>query len=281
MEAFMGKERTSAKKRYVWINGIMTPLDQAGVPVNDLGFQYGYGFFETIKVDKGIPKHLEAHVSRFYNSWEQLFFEKPPDVTWDVIIDQVVNQNQLNDETAAVKFIATRGDREAPPYNYTMIVAARPYTHRLKDKNKRGLDLAIYPEPRQTNLADHKTLNYLYYFLAGKWANAQQADEALILNPDRTISETNTANILCIKNHLVVKPRSPHVLPGVMENVVCEVLAQWGFQVENERVRIEDLFEFDQVMITNALLGAVPVLSIDGKKLPEPSDLCDRINDVV
>ena len=281
MEAFMGKERTSATKRYVWINGIMTPLNQAGVRVDDLGLQFGYGFFETIKVDKGVPKHLEAHISRFDNSWEQLFSEKPPDLTWDVIIGQVVNQNQLHDATAAVKIIATRGDREAPPYNYTMIVAARLYTHRLKEKNKQGLDLAIYPEPRQTNLADHKTLNYLYYFLAGNWAKAQQADEALILNPDRTISETNTANILCIKNHLVVKPRSPHVLPGVMENVVCEILGQWGFQMENQRVRIEDLFEFDQILVTNALLGAVPVLSIDGKKLPEPSDLCGKINAAV
>ncbi len=281
MEAFMGKESVSAPENYVWMNGIMTPLDQAFISVADLGFQYGYGFFETIKVDKRVPKHLQAHISRFYNTWEQLFYEKPPDLTWDVIIDQVINQNRLNDEIAAVKIIATKGDRETPPYNYTMIVTARPYTHRLKDNTKRGLDLAVYPEPRQTNLADHKTLNYLYYYLAGKWAKAQQADEALILNPDRTISETNTANILLLKNNLVIKPLSSHVLPGVMENVVCEVLSRWGYQMENKSVEIADLFEFDHVIITNALLGAVPVLSIDGKKLPEPSDLCEKINEIV
>ena len=58
-----------------------------------------------------------------------------------------------------------------------------------------GLKLATYPHPRMTPLADHKTLNYLYYYQAGVWAREQGADEAVILNPDGTISETNTANI--------------------------------------------------------------------------------------
>lgn len=281
MEAFMGKEKRTVKKSYVWINGNIEPLDKAGIPVTDLGFQFGYGFFETIRVNKGIPKHLKAHIKRFYKTWEDLFSEKPPDLTWDEIINQVIDQNRLYNETSAVKIVATRGNSEVPPYNHTMVVMARPYNHRLKDIKKQGLDLAVYPEPRQTHLADHKTLNYLYYFLAGKWAKAQQADEALILNPNNTISETNTANILLIKNNTVVKPVSPHVLPGVMENIVCKVLNQWGFRMENKNVRLEDLFVFDQVVVTNALMGAVPVLSIDGKKLPEPSGLCEKINKVV
>ena len=70
------------------------------------------------------------------------------------------------------------------------------------------MTLDIYPHPRQTPLADHKTLNYLYYFLAGKWAKENGADEALILNPYVSISETNTANILLIQNNTVVIPES-------------------------------------------------------------------------
>jgi len=46
-------------------------------------------------------------------------------------------------------------------------------------------------------------------------------------------------------------------------------------------VRPEDLFESDQVMITNSLIGVVPVLRLDGEKLPEPSGLWQKINDVV
>jgi hypothetical protein len=34
-------------------------------------------------------------------------------------------------------------------------------------------------------------------------------------------------------------------------------------------------------MITNSLIGAVPVLSIDGEKLPEPSDLWEKVNKAI
>jgi para-aminobenzoate synthetase component 1 len=281
MEVFKGKENKAAKKDYVWINGTLEPLDQAGIPVTDLGFQYGYGFFETIRVDKGNIGHINAHIDRFNHTWEHLFAEKPPDLTWDEIINQVISQNRLLNETAAVKIIASRGDRESPPFNHTLLVTARLYTHRLAEKKVKGLNLAVYPHPRQTPLADYKTLNYLYYFLSGKWAMTQNADEALILNPDNTVSETNTANILLVKDHTITKPVSSHVLPGIMDTVVCKFLSGRGFTIESKKVFLEDLFSFDEIMITNSLIGAVPVLSIDGKKLPEPSDLWKKINKTV
>jgi para-aminobenzoate synthetase component 1 len=145
----------------------------------------------------------------------------------------------------------------------------------------KGLHLAVYPHPRQTPLADHKTLNYLYYFLAGKWAKARDADEALILNPDHTVSETHTANMLLIKNNTVTKPASLHVLPGIMDMEVCKLFTDWGFIIESKKLMIEDMFGFDEIMITNSLIGAVPVLSIDGKKLPKPSDLWKKINKIL
>ena len=52
MEVFKGKEKKAAKKDYVWINGALELLDQASIPVTDQGFQYGYEFFETIRVKR-------------------------------------------------------------------------------------------------------------------------------------------------------------------------------------------------------------------------------------
>ena len=158
---------------------------------------------------------------------------------------------------------------------------ARPYTHRLAEKKEQGVKLVVYPKPRQTPLADYKTLNYLYYLLAGEWAKKRGADEAFILNPDETISETNTANILLIKDKTLIIPVSPHVLPGVMEKVVCELLSNWGYLSESKKLYPENLFLADQVIITNSLIGAVPVLSIDGKKLKTPTDLWLKINNAV
>lgn len=278
MEVFQDKGEKTVNRKVVWLNGTIKPVDQATVPITDLGLQYGYGFFETIRVDRGKPRHLKEHLKRFDTTWNHFFCKAPPDLSWDKIINQVLVQNKLTSETAAVKILATQGNRDSAPFNHTLLVTARPYTHRLEEKNQQGLHLLTYPNPRLTPLADYKTLNYLYYFLAGKWAKGQGADEALIMNPDNTVSETNTANILLIKDKAVIRPVSKHVLPGIMEAAVCEFLAQWGYKIENKPLKPKELYSADQVLITNSLMGAVPILSLDRTMLAKPFDLCQKIN---
>ena len=268
-------------KNYAWVNGVIKPLEEVTVGVATPGFQYGYGFFETIRSVKGHCPLLVDHLSRFNRTWTHLMPGMPPDLSWETIIDQVLTHNELTQTTAAVKIIAARGDRENPPWNHTLMMTARPYTHRLDALESTGIRLATYPETRQTPLADHKTLNYLYYLLAGRWAQTQGAHEALILNPDETVSETHTANILLIRGHTVWRPASPHVLPGVMEQAICRQLKSWGYQITHAKLRPPDLFSYDEMLLTNALMGAVPVLSLDGRGLPPSSYLWQRINAAV
>jgi para-aminobenzoate synthetase component 1 len=66
-----------------------------------------------------------------------------------------------------------------------------------------------------------------------------------------------------------------------MENVVCGHLENLGYEIKSKAIKPEDLFLADQVIVTNSLMGAVPVISFDGKKIAEPTDLCQKINDLV
>lgn len=278
MKAFKGKGQTNHQTNLVWINGSIESSDHAMIPISDMGFLYGFGFFETIRLNNGNAVHLNAHIERFHKTWTALFPNEPPDISWKDVISQVVSKNKLDTGVAAVKLIATRGNKEKPPHNNALIVTAKPYEHRLIQKNKTGLDITVFPEPRQTPMARYKTLNYLYYFLAGNWARENGFDEAIILNPDGTISETNTANILLIHDETVIKPVSHHVLPGVMQNVICDLLCKWGYVIESRKFRIDDLFNNYQILLTNALMGAVPVLSIDGKATARRTGICEKIN---
>jgi para-aminobenzoate synthetase component 1 len=276
-DALMKHEVKPLKKSFVWHNGIIKPAESAYVSVESEGFLYGFGFFETLRVSKGKPEFLCEHIGRFGKTWKCLFKDNPPDLTWEDIVDQVIRENGLDNETAALKIIAAKGNG-ITLFNYDLLVTARSYTHRLNGGIKRGINLAIYPEPRQTPLAGYKTLNYLYYLLSGRWAVENGDDEALILNPDGTISETNTANILVIKGKRVIKPVSPHALPGIMEEAVCSLLHLMKYSIEKKKIYPEDLFEADGVILTNSLLCAVPAVRLDGKELESSSELCIKIN---
>jgi para-aminobenzoate synthetase component 1 len=281
MAAFAGNRGAAEPGEMAWVNGTLEPIENVTVPLMDLGVQYGFGFFETLRVDEGTPKFLDDHVKRFTDTWKRLLEGPPPVLTWREITDQVISANGLIEDIAVVKILVTAGTRRRTPYDRTLVVTARPYTHRLFGKSGEGLNLATYPEPRQSPLAEHKTLNYLYYYLAGEWAAGQGSDEALITNPDGSISETNTGNLILVKSTAVTLPESPHVLSGVMERAVCRQLLNWGYTAERARLTVKDLFAADDVLVTNSLLGAVPVLKLDDSSLSPPSDLWHRINDAI
>jgi para-aminobenzoate synthetase component 1 len=81
-----------------------------------------------------------------------------------------------------------------------------------------------------------------------------------------------------VKGQTIILSQSPHVLPGVMQEAVLSILSDWGFQPKYMNVKRDCLYEGKQVIVTNSLMGAVPVLSIDGNDLPKPTDLCEKIN---
>ncbi|MEJ2041079.1 MAG: aminotransferase class IV [Desulfosarcinaceae bacterium] len=274
-------EKPPAPGPMAWLDGRLVPAGSATVPVSDLGLQYGYGFFETLRADDAGCPLLAQHTSRLQKTWEALMPAPFPDLTWAAVIDQVLGANGLRRGCAAVKILVTRGSRTAPPWDHTLLVTARPYLHRLARTQGRGLTLATYPHPRETPLAAHKTLNYLYYYLAGQWAHQNGAGEALILNPDGSVSETNTANLLLISGRRVIRPRSKAVLPGIMAEALCRRLAAWHYRIEHRPVQPAELLETDQLLAANALMGAVPVIALDGRERASGGDLWQRLNDAI
>ncbi len=269
------------RSRYIWLNGKLQPAETASVPVGTAAFQYGAGLFETIRAERGHPLLLPAHLHRLRTSWRTLFSVPVPDLTWEDILYQVLDANDLLGLTAAAKILAAPGDSDLPPFRPILAVLARPYTHRLQMLNKKSLDLAVYPHPRQILTASHKTLNYFFYKLAGDWAQENSADEALIRNPDQTVSETNTANLLLISGHTVTVPASPNVLNGVMQQAALQWLEKNGFQKKESPVTLADCLAAENMILTNSLMGAVPVGSLDGHPLVPAIDLCARITATV
>jgi branched-subunit amino acid aminotransferase/4-amino-4-deoxychorismate lyase len=66
-----------------------------------------------------------------------------------------------------------------------------------------------------------------------------------------------------------------------MEHAVGELLSTWGIPVEQRRLTVDELKGATNVLMTNALIGAVPVIAVDGAAIAADVDLCRRINDVL
>ena len=271
----------SGAVRTIWHNGRLVPEHRAGIPVADQGFQYGFGLFETIRADQGRPHRLRNHLQRLQAGWTAISQIPFPELDWGPLVQTVLAANDLEHSTAWVKIILTCGSRAAPPYDRNLLILARPYRPLKSAALGQGLTLATYPSPRQTPLASHKTLNHLYYHLAGVWARQQGADQALILNPDGTVSETNAAGLLGLQADQVVLPQSPHVLPSLMAEAVVSCLLDLGLTVSRRPVGLEDLLGCDHLLAANSLLGAVSVTEVDRRAVAPCHDLARRLTDRV
>ncbi len=271
------EKREDHLKLKAWVDGKIVDQDKVMVPAFSTGFQYGAGLFETIRVENGSAFRLADHVSRLNQSWKTLFSSPVPDITWEDVIRKLVKENGFEHETLAVKLLVSKDERDNGKQVF-LAAFARKYVHRLDLLGKKGLDLMTCPYPRQTLLADYKTLNYLYYDQAGRYAKANGADEALILNPDGTVSETNTANIFAIQGNEIVVPESTHVLGGITLAAVLKHLSQKGYKICRTPVPNEEFIICSNIILTNALMGAVKVLSIDKKSIKQEQGLCSMIN---
>jgi para-aminobenzoate synthetase component 1 len=208
-------------------------------------------------------------------AWKRLTGRKLPRLDWETIISRVLEANQLR-QTAAVKIYAGQGLG-----GDIFCVSAREYAHRLAGQDRSYLKACTHPEPRQSFLAGMKTANHLIYILAGDWARKQGEDETLIVNPDGTVSETNSANIILLQGSRTIIPQSPHVLPGIMQAQALAVLANQRFIHVHRPVFPQELFTADAVLLTNSLLGVIGAGSLDGKKLSRRESFVRRLNETI
>jgi para-aminobenzoate synthetase component I len=281
LERFGGGAGAVPDTRVGWIDGKFRPLSELLVSVEEEGFAYGFGFFETIRVERGKALRLDAHVARFRKAWEAFFGAPFPDITWQDVISLLSTQCGLDDTVAAVKLLAAAGKPGSGERGIRLVATARPYVHRLAGTSRNGLRLSVYPHGRQSPVSEHKTMNYLLSRVASNWAKEHGADEAILLNVDGSVSETNSGNLFCRIGQQLYRPISPTVLPGTFEQAVVAHLAQSGTSVESKRLTVQELKASQAVFVTNALMGAVPVTDIDGVALAPDEGFCRRLDEVL
>ncbi|MFZ5995564.1 MAG: aminotransferase class IV [Thermodesulfobacteriota bacterium] len=262
-------------KEFVLLNGDITDGRKACLSAFDRGFLYGDGFFETMRAENGRVLFLEAHLERLYQSCKffHIGLQNMKESEWSDKIDLLIKKNNLKETVAAVKIVVTRGPgkpqlglpKEKAP---TAIIYAREYVPPAPEKYNKGLAVEVFPYPRHSFLADHKSLNYLFYLAAREWAQKNGADEALVLNIDGTVSEGATTNIFYFKEGNIIRPESPHYLRGVMEGQVIRFLKKQRRAIVTMPTTVSMLLEAEEVFLTNSLLGVIPVARIGETTLP-------------
>ncbi len=106
----------------VFLNGRFVPEAQAVVPINDRGFLYGDGLFETLRVCGGRPFRLAQHLERMMLGADFLKIKCPfTPRELQQFAGQLIERNKMPE--AVLRVTLTRGPGER---GYTPPIDSRP-----------------------------------------------------------------------------------------------------------------------------------------------------------
>ena len=257
---------------FVWLNDNLIHLDQARVSVNDRGFLYGDGLFETLRADDGRVLFLPEHLERLAASARAFRLPFPAAAPWEERLARLLTANGLARGPARVKILLSRGVAAGvglpPAARPTLVIWAQPYTPPSPAEYAAGWPVVIFPEGRSTFVGRHKSLNYLFYLAARQYALDRGAREALILAPDGLVSEGAATSLVYLRQGRYYTPASASALPGVTLAVLGRGLAARGLVLDTCPTTVAQLQEADGLWLANSLMGLMPVAAVNGMPMP-------------
>jgi len=266
-----------------FLNGQFVPEASAVVSVNDRGFLLGDGLFETMRVAVGRPFRLAQHLERLMRGADYLKI-KPPYTARELqkFAVQLIEQNTLTE--GVLRITLTRGPGRR---GYTIQGADKPTVvmtlHPLPAQNPEeplqwSLITASQRIPASDVLAGFKTISKAWHIVARAEAEAQGADEALLVNTNGEVAETAGGNIFWIyHDRICTVPTGRGVLPGITRAVVLEICQSLGLETGKCVIKPEQLRKAEGIFVTQSALGIIPVVAFDGLPMA-PSPLVDQIS---
>ena len=265
----------------IWVGGRIVPEEALRVPAGDRVFEHGLGLFETLRTWGGVSPLLPRHLARMTRSAEALGLPLDPAALPDAaaIADLLQANGAAGD--AVIRITLSGGVPEGGSALVWMRQAPLP-----PPLGATGAVVGFAPGTLAEGdlLARHKTLNYWSRRLAYEQGRQQGADEVLLATPDGRFWEGTRTNLFLVRDEALLTPGlSGPVLPGIMRALVLELAAGIGLApVVCERgVSGTDLETADEVFLTNAVRGLVPVGRIPGRSFTAPGPWTCRLRDRV
>ncbi|MFI5331770.1 MAG: aminotransferase class IV, partial [Desulfobaccales bacterium] len=245
-------------QEFVWLNDALIPLDQARVSVNDRGFQYGDGLFETIRAEAGTVYFLEEHLARLEASAGVFRLAFPTGFSWEERLNRLLAANGLERRPARVKILLSRG--EVPGAGLpeasrpTLVIWAQPYAPPPPAEYAAGWPVVAFPERRSSFIGRHKSLNYLFYLAARQYALDHGAQEAIILEADGLVSEGSATSLVYLQHGKYFTPTAASALPGVTVAALARGLNRRALSLETVPTTLGQLRKAEGVWLANALM---------------------------
>lgn len=254
----------------VYLNGAITPISEAMIPVLDRGFIFGDGIYEVIPIYDGRPFRAKEHLARLFRSLASIGIPNPHDAAkWRALIDQVIKANGLADQMVYIQ--VTRGVAKrahAFPTNPTPTVFIMTNPLVLPSAATRAKGVAcITLEDKRWLRCEIKSTSLLGNVLAAQEAAENDVVEAIQFR-DGYLTEASSSNVWVVKDgKLMAPPKDNLILEGIRYGLIEELCAANGIELSARKITREEVFAADEIMLSSASKEVLPVVTLDGQQI--------------
>ncbi|RHN80744.1 putative branched-chain-amino-acid transaminase [Medicago truncatula] len=263
------------EKLLAWVGDEIVTRESAKVSVFDSVVQGGDSVWEGLRVYKKKIFKLEEHLDRISDSAKALAFENVPsrDEIKEAIFKTLIRNGMF--DNAHIRLSLTRGKKVTSGmspalnlYGCTLIVLAewKPPVY----DNERGIVLVTATTRRNSPYSLDSKIhhnNLLNNILAKVEGNNANADDAIMLDKDGFVSETNATNIFIVKKGRVLTPHADYCLPGITRATVMDLVVKEHFILEERRISLSEVHTADEVWTTGTMGELSPVVKVDGRTI--------------
>jgi branched-chain amino acid aminotransferase len=258
----MGKDR-------ILYNGMLANPEDVKLTLENRGFRYGDGLFETMRMFDGKMPFLESHLERLNAGIEMLQLELPSAEHgidyWAYEIRRIVKYYRQKYPKQAknyrMRLTVFRNDGGF----YTPLTNEASYVLEIEKLKKnyfewsnKGLAVDVFTKVKleRGRLSNIKTANALPYVLAALFKQSEGLDDAILTNTKGRIVESTHSNIFFIKeNRLITPALKEGCTSGTTRKVVLAIGKELGMEVKTKRCEVSLLEDADEVFLTNAIRG--------------------------
>lgn len=260
----------------LYVNGDFVKKSEAVISVYDSGFQHGDGVYEGIRAYGRKVYRLDEHIKRLYESCYTLGIDigKTKDEMKEIVKELIRQNLDAGFTDLHMRLQVTRGFKAQTGMHPTLNVTNASIVICVDQKppifNKEGITLVTTWLKRYSpSYMDPKIhcCNQLNQIMAACEAIRQGADEAIMLDQNGYVAETNSTNLQMIKDGALILPTLDSQLPGITRKTMIQIAKEMGMEVQVRNVSVSEYYNADEVFICGTVGEVVPVKMIDGKKI--------------
>ncbi|MBI5150258.1 MAG: aminotransferase class IV family protein [Candidatus Omnitrophica bacterium] len=221
------------------------------------------GVFETMRVSNGKIDLLKAHLQRMSRGLKVLKMGTAPfkKKALSPLMRQLLRVNRLKD--ARVRLMVWKEGR-----GLHRAIVVQPLEKLTAAQYRRGFSVLLMKGHRRQTPVPVKSLDYAIFREGLRKAREGGFDEALFVNHKSELVEGSRTNIFLVKDNCIFTPPiTSGCLSGIMRQQVISAARRLKLRCAVRPLTAADLFAADEALLTNALLGIMPLTRLDKQKI--------------